>query len=246
MAIATTEDALLGGRVRLRQPAEGYRAAVDPVLLAAAADPPPNAHVLDLGTGTGAVALCLLARRADVAVTGIERDPGIAELARENAALNGWADRMAVIAGDVVDVAAAAIGRPVDHVTLNPPYLPADHGHPSPHAGRAAADVEDTPDLDGWIAIALSHLPRKRGLSLVHRADRLDEAIAALRAHGAGGISVLPIWPKAGEPARRVIVTARKGVRAPFSLQPGLMLHAPDGSYTAAADAVLRDGGALG
>src|SRR5690242_18206653 len=97
-----TDDTLLGGKVKFRQPASGYRAAIDPVLLAAAVPDAAKGRVLDLGCGAGAAMLCLARRREDLTVVGLERNAGLAELARANAAANGFGARVSVVAGDIL------------------------------------------------------------------------------------------------------------------------------------------------
>lgn len=244
---ATSEDRLLGGRVILRQPRGGYRAAIDPVLAAAAVDARAGATVLDAGLGAGAIALCLLARRPDLRVVGIEADADACTLARANAAANGVAERLAVRCGLLAaeTAAMAAAGETVDAVVTNPPYLEARRADASPSPGRRRANVEAMP-LAGWIAACARPLRPKGALVMVHRADRLDDAIAALRGAGLGEIAVLPLWPKADTEARRVLLRARKGVAGAARLLPGLVLHEADGRYTAAAEAVLRHAAAIG
>jgi tRNA1(Val) A37 N6-methylase TrmN6 len=238
-----TEDCLLGGRVRIAQPADGYRAAIDPVLLAAFVPARSGERVLDLGAGAGAASLCLAARVPGVRVEGIERDAATMDLARANAARNAFAPPPTFVLGDVAAL-ADGFERAFDHVMANPPFLEAAAATAPRDGRRAAAHVEGEADLEGWIA-AMARAARHRGtISLVHRADRLDAVLAALRRH-AGGIVVLPLWPKAGRPAKRVLVRGVKGSRASLVLAPGLVLHAEDGAYTAAADAVLRDAQAL-
>src|SRR5688500_2645529 len=146
-----SEDGLLGGKVRLRQPRQGYRAAVDPVLLAAAVDARPGQRVLDLGTGTGAAALCLMARIDDLAVVGLELDAATADLARQNAGLNRR-DGFDVRIGDVRALPADLRG--FDHAIANPPYLEPGRADPSPDAGRRRADIDEA-GLDVWIDAAL-------------------------------------------------------------------------------------------
>ena len=143
-----TEDGLLAGKVRLRQPRRGYRAAVDPVLLAASVDARPGQRVLDLGTGAGAAALCLMARSEGLSVVGLEIDAATAALARENAALNGRPG-FSVLEGDVAALAADLRG--FDHVIANPPYLDAGGADPSPDPGRRRSTV-DAIGLDVWSA----------------------------------------------------------------------------------------------
>lgn len=238
---AVTEDRLLDGRVTLRQPHDGYRAAIDPVLLAAAVPAAPGERVLDLGCGAGAVFLCLLAREPDLVVTAVEADPAMAALAQANAGLNGAGDRVEVVTADVAALPADWRAGAFDQVVTNPPYLGADRADPSPQPGRAAAGVESA-DLSAWIGRAWQALRHKGRLSVVHRADRLADLLAAF-GDRFGEVVVFPLWPKPGRAAGRVIVTARKGVRTPLRLSPGLVLHREDGAYTKSADAALRGAG---
>jgi len=238
---AVTEDALLGGRVRLRQPRDGYRVAVDPVLLAAAVPLRAGDRVLDLGCGAGAVFLCLLAREPALTVTAVERDPGMAGLARANAGLNGCGDSVEVVQADVAALPVDWRDGGFDQAVSNPPFLPAERADPSPLPGRAAAGIEDGSDLGAWVARAGRCLRHKGRLTMVHRVDRLGDLLAAL--DGFGEVVVYPLWPRAGRDARRLIVTARKGVRTPLRLAAGLVLHGDDGGYTKAADAALRGAG---
>ena len=239
-----TEDRLLGGRVGLRQPAEGYRAAIDPVMLAAAVAAAPGDRVLDLGCGVGAAALCLLERLPGLRATGLEVQPELAELARHNAGINGRAESFQVMEGSVAALASGLGG--FDHVMTNPPFHRAGRGSPPPGAIKAIANVEGEVDLASWLKAAVALLRPKGWLTVIHRADRLADLVAALTGTGGGAVRILPLWPKPGRPAGRVIVSARKGSRAPSELLPGLVLHRDDGGYTEAAQAVLRDGGALG
>lgn len=233
------EDALLGGRVRLRQPEQGYRAAIDPVLLAAAVEPAQNAHVLEVGCGTGAALLCLAIRRPDLRLTGLEKLPRAAALAQENVALNGASARVEVLEGCLLAPPAELAAQDFDHVMMNPPYLAAERATPPPDPWKAAANVEGKARLVDWIGFARARLRPKGVLTLIHRADRLDEILAAL-AGGFGGVTVFPLWPRAGQDAKRVIVQATKGVKTPARLAAGLTLHNEAGGYTAAAAAALN------
>ncbi len=251
-AASVTEDRLLNGRVRLRQSADGYRAAIDPVFLAAAVPPGGPCCVLDLGCGAGDATLCLLARLPEAQVTGIEVQPQLATLARDNAALNDWAHRFEVVEGDIADrnllagvpsAANASAGGGFDEVMCNPPHHRAEMAA-APEPAKATATREDRAALDDWVEVALAHVRRKGAVTFIHRADRLDDLLAAFRGR-AGGIIVFPLWPKPGEAARRVLVRARKGVRAPLTLAAGLVLHTADNRFTPAAEGVLREGHGL-
>lgn len=235
-----TEDALLGGRLRFFQPARGYRVAIDPVLLAAAVPVRPGERVLDAGIGSGAAALCLLAREPGCSVTGIERHPELAALAAANAAANGMAERLQVVEADLL----GPPGEVFDHVMTNPPYHPGAASSASPMDTKRAAHLAEA-DLDIWLGACLARLRPKGSLVLIHRADQLDAILAGLWRR-AGSVTIFPLWPNgAAKMARRVIVVARRSSRSPARLCRGLVLHAPDGRFTDEAEAVLRHGAAL-
>jgi len=239
-ASAVTEDRLLGGRVWLTQPASGYRAGVDPVLLAAAVPARAGETAIDAGAGVGAAALCLATRMPGLSVHGLEIDPAQVALATTNARQTGVADRVRF---SVQDLLAALDGPVADHVLTNPPYLDPGAATPPPDPARARAHVVGAGGLRAWLAACLALLRPGGCLTVIHRADKLDEALANLA--GCGGIEVIPLWPGRGKPAKRVVLRARKGSRAPLTLHPGLVLHRPDGRYTDAAESVLRHAAAL-
>jgi tRNA1(Val) A37 N6-methylase TrmN6 len=187
-APSVSEDTLLGGRVRLRQPLSGYRAAIDPVLLAAAVPAAAGDSVLDIGCGVGAAALCLAARVAGCRVTGIEAQRELVRLAGENIALNGMAGRVAVMAGDLMRPPPRLEPGGFVHVMANPPFLEAETAMASPLAAKAAATVEGAADLAAWIRFALSMLRPKGSITLIHRADRMERLLAELM----GRLSELP------------------------------------------------------
>jgi tRNA1(Val) A37 N6-methylase TrmN6 len=240
--IATTQDRLLGGRVQFTQPASGYRAAIDPVLLAASVPADAGASVLEGGTGAGAAALCLLARLPQLRVTGIEIDPELAGLARANAATNGMDGRLEVIEADLLEFRAGRF----DHAMANPPFQRHGSGTARADPRGRRADREAAPEaLAAWIAALGRRLAARGSLALVLPAARLSESLAACRAAGLGAISVLPVAPHAGEPAGRILVRARKSARGPDRLLAPLVLHDAGGRFTPEVEAVLRDGAAL-
>lgn len=238
-----TDDTLLGGRVTLRQPAAGFRAALDPVLLAAFVPAKPGQRVLEAGCGSGAGFLCLAARVPDLSVVAVEQDAETAELARGNAARNGLGGRATVIAGDIADKALAASLGHFDHAFANPPFWPG--GTPPPAAQRAAATHEAETDLASWVRFLARGLSRRGTVSLVLPAARFDDGIAALKAAGCGGVLLLPLAPHDGEPARRVLLRGIAQSKAPAQLLPPLVLHRRGEGYTEQAERVLRMGAAL-
>jgi tRNA1Val (adenine37-N6)-methyltransferase len=237
-------DDFLCGRLRLWQPLRGYRAATDPVLLAAAVPALAGQSVLDLGCGAGAAALCLGWRVPGLILAGLEVQADYADLARRNGVQNGAA--FEVHDGDLTRM-PTALRRGFDHVIANPPYY-APGGTASPVAARDRALRVQTPIAD-WMAAAARRLVPGGYLTMIIGADRLVEALQALGK--LGSVAVLPLAAREGRAAGRVILQARKGGRAVFRLLAPLVLHngaAHDGdreSYTPMANAVLRDGGAL-
>jgi len=240
-----TQDAFLCGKLQLWQPRQGYRAATDPVLLAAACPALPGQSVLDLGCGVGAAALCLATRVADLSLAGLELQADYAALARRNAIENGIA--MQVEQGDLADM-PKALRRDFDHVIANPPYYPKG-GTPSPNAGRATALQIDTP-LGDWVQAASRRLAPGGWLTLICGADGLPEVLAAMGGK-LGSASVLPLAPRAEKPALRILLRARKTGRAAFRLLAPFVIHhgaSHDGdreSYTPRAGQILRGGESL-
>lgn len=240
-----SDDKFLCGRLRLWQPLSGYRAATDPVLLAAACPAEAGQTVLDLGCGAGAAALCLAARVPSLHLSGLELQPGYAELARRNAARNGIA--LQVVEGDLRHM-PAELRRDFDHVICNPPYYPAG-GTPSPVATRATAMQVEAVALADWIGIAGRRLRPGGWLTMITGADALPELLAGLGKLGSA--SVLPLAAREGRPAKRVILRARKGGRAQFRLLAPFIIHhgashAGDREdYTPEANRILRSGGDL-
>ncbi len=236
------EDALLGGRLLIRQPLQGARVAIDTLLLAAAVPARAGDKVLELGSGAGAAALALARRIEGVRVTGVERDPAMVRLAGENARLNSLAKVCGFMVADIAGL-PAAMDDAFDQVMANPPYLSPGAGDAPADPARRSAFVEGAAaPLSRWIEAAARALRSRGRFTLVHRADRLAEVVTALVAKGRfGEVSILPLWPKAGRPARRVLITARKGVKGGSRLLPGLVLHRDGGGFTDEAEAVLRE-----
>lgn len=253
---ATVEDALLGGTLRLRQPARGHRAGTDAVLLAAAAPVEGAATIVDLGAGVGTVGLILAARHPRSQVVLVERDPALAAIAGSNAGLNGLEARVRCICADITaparDLAEAGLAeRMADLVVSNPPFLEGGRARSSPLASREAAHVMPSrTGLAAWVKAARRLLRPRGRLVMIHRADALPAMLDALRT-GFGGVMIRPVHPHADQPAIRVIVSAIAQAKAPAGLLPGLVLHGPDGRFTPEAEAIhrgapLRDAGAGG
>jgi len=233
-------ETFLDGKVVVTQPEQGFRSGLDAVMLAASIPARSGDSALELGAGAGTASLCLMARVQDIALTGVEIDPSLVELASANAAANGLQARF--VAADIFCL-PPELKSDFDQVFCNPPFH--GEGQVSPDAARAKA-LSDGGQLSDWLRLGLQRTVSGGFFTTIIRADRLAQALAALSGEGAKeGISVLPLWPKAGEPAKRVIVQVRKASRAPFVLLPGLVLHQQNGASSPEAEAVLRRGAAL-
>lgn len=231
----------MGGRVILRQPAEGYRVAIDPILLAAACPAQAGETIADLGCGIGTAALCVATRVPGVRCIGVDLQSSLIDFAQENARANGLQDRAQFLCGDILDPALSIYAAPVDQAIANPPYLPRGRATVSDNPVKALANVEGDADLEAWVKAASRAVKPAGRVTFIHRADRLPELLAAFAARF-GGILTLPLHPKEGAPAHRVIVSGRLGQRGPATLLPSLILHQADGAFTAAVQRILRDG----
>lgn len=243
---AVTEDRLLDGRVRLRQPARGYRAGVDAALLAAACDAGPGQRVIEAGCGPGAALLAAAMRCPGARFTGIERDPDALALAQANVTLNGLADRVEAVAGDVSQRFAALGLAPFDAALANPPFFDDPDALRAPAPERRAAWIADG-GIDAWTAF-LGKAVREGGtITVIHRADRLADLLAGLTKARCGSIQVRPVQAFADQPAKRILVRAVKTGRAPLRLLPALVLHDRGGErHRPEVEAILRGRAGLG
>jgi tRNA1(Val) A37 N6-methylase TrmN6 len=235
-------DRFLSGRVRLRQPARGHRSGTDAVLLAAATPPQQQGLILDIGAGVGAVGLMAAARATDARTGLVEIDPDCCALARQNIALNNFSQRAAVYEADVLAPASRRAAWLVDEaaalVLTNPPFFDAARVRATPDAAKSRAHVARAPLAD-WTRACLALLAPGGVFAMIHRADALAECLAAVQGR-LGAVSVLPIPPRAGEPATRIVLRGVKGSKAPLSLLAPLALHDADGCFTPQAEAIHR------
>ena len=241
---ALSRDEFLGGQLRLWQPKQGYRAGVDPVLLAASVPARAGDTLLDLGCGAGVAALCVARRVPGVQATGLEVQPDYAALARRNAGENG-AD-LEVVEGDLAAMPETLKQRQFTHVLANPPYFDRASSTRDSDAGREAGRGEATP-LAVWIEAAAKRCAPKGTVTMIQRAERLPEMLHHAARH-LGGLEVLPLIPRKGRAARLVLMRGRKGGRAAFRLHDGWVLHEGDShlgdgeNYNAATTCILRLG----
>jgi len=238
----TTIDDFLGGSVRLIQPRDGYRVSMDTVMLAATVPAKPGETVLEGGVGSAGAALCLARRLPGVHVYGIDMQSSMIELARQNIAFNDLGDFVSVGRGCVTDLTGPEAK--YDHVMINPPYLAKGKAIRPPEKNKGLAHMDSAAALVDWIKFSIYSVKNRGTVSIVYRADRIDEVISHLYRR-VGDLKILPLWPRVGVPAKRVIIQGRKGIHGAAQLLPGLALHGEFDRYTAEARKILWDGAAL-
>lgn len=239
--MTTTHDDFLGGRLTIEQPRSGYRAGIDPVLLAAFVQTAAGS-ILDVGCGVGAVSLCLSWRLPHVHITGIDCQGDLIAVAQRNAVKNKMDDRVHFMTMDLQELSLPS--HSFDAVVTNPPYF--DGSAPSRHPARALARSQQVP-IDTWVAQSLTPLKNRGYLYMIYPVRGLMEALHALRT--TGDISLYPLWTAPETPSKLILIRARKSVKSPPTLLPGLILHdnhtrLPSGRlpFSSAAEDVLRHG----
>lgn len=238
---------MLGGRVQVFQPRDGYRAGTDPVLLAAAVAARPGQSVLELGCGAGPGLCCLGVRVGGLRLCGVEIQPAYAALARRNLAENRLEG--AIWDGDLVAPPPAMRAESFDHVMANPPYFEATKRIGAQDSGREVALAGETP-LEFWVAAAAKRLKPRGHATFIQRAERLPELMAAMRQH-LGALELWPLLPREGRAPRLILARGRKEGRAAFRFHAPEVIHAgkmhvqPGGKYTTRFEAVFQAGAAL-
>ena len=246
-----SRDSWLGGRLSLAQPRRGHRVGSDAVLLAAAANL-AGGRLIDVGAGVGAVGLAILGRSACGVADLVEIDPILAQIAAENASRNGLGSRVRVAEADIFDAPVRRMGgladESADLVVTNPPFFEPGAVRVSPDAGKARAHVfageAGGAPLAKWIRACLALLKSGGQFALIHRPDALAAILAAAE-NRLGAIALLPIHPRAGASAHRLLVSGVKGSRTPLRVAPALVVHQADGRLTAEADAIHRGEGLI-
>lgn len=248
--VEVTDDAFLGGALKVLQPKSGYRAGVDAVLLAASIPcGPAHERCLDAGGGVGTVGLCVARRCPNASAVLLERAARLVELAEENVKRNDLALRIKVFSGDLTQSWSEMAGHGLasesfDHVFANPPFHVDGRGTPSPDPWRSAAHSMPEGDLDLWgRLLARMAAPGGTG-TLIHKAESLGSVLSAF-AGRFGRLRILPVYARSDSPAIRVIVQGTKGSRAPAAILPGFVLHGDGNAFTPEAEAILRHGASL-
>lgn len=237
--IEHTNDYLLDKKVKIFQPENGYRASSDAVLLSSLPhNLKPTDNILDVGSGTGGIALCLSHRFPQNSVTGLEIQPDLCELANFSAEQNGFAQTQ-FFNCDIKNKNLPVANCSFAHVISNPPY--SEHDMPSPNHSKALAHNHSGLDLNSWINFCLKMLKPFGHLYLIHRAEALPQILTSLSGK-AGKIQIIPVYSKPKQNAKRVMIIAQKDAKTPASVLPPLYIYDATDDYTSAARQILREG----
>ena len=235
-----TEDYLLDKKIKIYQPVDGYRASSDAVLLAAAANTiKPNSKILDIGSGTGAISLCLAERfkKFDPEIIGVELQKDLVNLANMSAEANNFL-KLKYINADIFSSGLDFCS--FDHVFSNPPYF--DSNMPtSPYKGKATAHTFNEKNLKDWTDVCIKMIRPQGWFYMINRAEAL-KSILNIIANKLGDISIFPLYSKEEQCAKRIIIKAKKDSKAPLNIKPPLCIHSNDGKYTSRAQDILRKG----
>lgn len=235
-----TQDLLLGGKIVLRQPANGYRVSIDPLLLAATVNAEPGDTILDVGAGVGTVGLCLAVRLPYCKIIGIERQKDLVRLANDNIVLNNLRDCVEVLHGDLQSPPPRLAAGSYSQVVSNPPYFENNQGRISPIVSKALSNHANDFNLENWLKFCLLMLKPSGKLTFIYRTEMLDKLISLFYGK-VGDIKIFPLWQNSNQVAKRVIVQGEKGSKGGLNLLPGMILHNLDGSFTKETDNILKN-----
>lgn len=185
-----------------------YNPTSDAVWLAAFIDGTPKT-VLDVGTGTGAVALCLMARISNIKMTGIDISIDMLDAARKNFELN---NQTAEFIND--DILTWRTNRTFDLVITNPPYF---RGIPAKHNAHHNAN------LTLWTRRCIARTRPNGTFAAIVDAAAMAPVIAEISVH-CGDVKILPLFSNKGT-AERVLLSARVGRASHTQIFKGLAME---------------------
>jgi FkbM family methyltransferase len=220
-----TEDSILNGKIKLFQPQNGYRAALDPIILASFIRLTPSQRVLDVGCGVGTISMILKRNENTAEITALDMDKEMCQICEQNASTNGLA--VEVLNTGIENYALSKEGA-FDHVVTNPPFFEEKSSRISD--SKKLANFE-TISLVEWISLCLNNLKNKGIFSIIHRVSRLEEILSTLKGR-AGAVKITPIFPKSDREANRIVVQAKKSSKSETTILPGIIVHQENGSYS--------------
>ena len=225
-----TFDTLFDGRLKIRQKKEGYRFSIDALLLSHYAELRPKDRVIDLGTGCGVIPLILIFRRKAEAVIGVEVQPSLAELARQNVSLNRFSSKIEIWERDFKDLAGE---RGIfDCVLCNPPYRRMGSGRVNPQEEKALARHEINATLEDVLRAAHHLLKNKGRFCSIYPASRTADLFQGLRRFHLEPKRVQFVHSRSQEDARLVLVEALKEGKTQIKVLSPFILYDSQNRYT--------------
>ena len=217
---------------RILQKKDGFCFGMDAVLLAGFARVQAGERALDLGTGTGIIPILLSAKTAGDSFTGLEIQEAFAEMAGRSVQLNGLADRVKIVQGDIREASRLFGKASFDVVTSNPPYMNDAHGLKNPDLPKAIARHE--------VLCTLAELVRETALLLkpggrfylVHRPHRLVEIITVLREYKLEPKRMKLVHPFIDKEANMVLIEAFRGGGPMMKVEAPIIVYQEPGVYT--------------
>jgi tRNA1Val (adenine37-N6)-methyltransferase len=237
-----TLDELTGYNLRIIQPRHGYRFSLDPLLLADFAAVKQGDRVADLGTGCGILPLLLARLDSSVAVTGVEFQDQMVDIARRNLAQNGLAGSIDIVADDITLLKSRFPVSSFDLVVSNPPYRRPGTGKVSPRAGRDASRHETTATLADFLSAAKYLVKESGRICFIYHTCRLAELIAQAAAQKLAPLRLRMVHGNSSAPARMFLVELMKGRTGELQVEPPLIVREGDGSYSEEKLRIYRRG----
>ena len=217
-----TEDCILNGKLKLKQPQCGYRIAIDPLILASSVAINANQSVLDVGCGVGTISLILKKRNESQIIDAIDIDSLMCSLCEQNAKDNNLE----------ISVSNHSVEHPLnksyDCIVTNPPFY--DHKNFRVSQTKTLANFE-TVALDVWINFCIKHLNQNGRFYIIHIPERLSDILRCIKNH-LGKIEITSIHAYKDQCAKRIIVSAKKGSNEQLKILSPKIIHNSDGTFS--------------
>ncbi|HOQ06333.1 MAG TPA: tRNA1(Val) (adenine(37)-N6)-methyltransferase [Clostridiales bacterium] len=218
--------------LRLIQKTDGFCFGIDAVLLAYFAHVPKNGAVIDLGTGTGIIAVLVAAKKEPARVVGLEIQDDMAEMASRSVALNGLQDKISIVRGDIRDAVQLFGPSSFDAVVTNPPYMEKGAGLLNPEDTKAISRHEILCSLEDVISVSARLLKPGGKFSMVHRPHRLADIMYNMRKYSIEPKLMRLVHPSPGRKPNLVLISGTKGGKVELRVQEPLYVYDSSGRYT--------------
>lgn len=229
---------------RILQTPKGYRYSIDPFLLSSFVRIQKRMRVLDLGSGSGVIALLLCQRAPAAEIIGLEIQAEMVERSRRSISINSLEEQVEIVQGDVRDLPQAFKAASFDIVVTNPPYRTAGAGRLSTGDERSHARHELAGGLADFLMAASAVLKTKGSFNIIYLTERLPELLSEMRACRLEPKRLRMVYSRVGDDAKLVLVEGRKNTRPGLTVEPPLFIYKGSGrDYTDEVQGVFREAG---